>query len=320
MTNMHTNTDTNNVSFMDFISTIDKYDSLKPIIDQVSNMINIDINIIPSKYPMQSGPSFKQYKNMSNDEKNNIHFMRICSPSYLKLKSSLIPLVSPSIIDYSYFNLPLINPPNIINLPLYYSVFITNNKNNIYTKNDIINYDKKNKLILSVNDIHSLSGYHCIKLWLSENKLLNNTNCPFKKIIKSGAHLKSIKLIQNGIADIALIDIYVLLSYLKANNYKYNGFRILSDGIIGPYHAPIITVTKQFVKKYNLDIQQLKTMFVKAFNNNKFIAQKLKNQMLIGGFVKCNIESLEKIQQLLEKAGTNLIKLPHQNYNNNNKL
>lgn len=300
----------NKIGFMDFITLVEKYDALQPVIDQVSKMMNINIRMYPSDYPKQSGPSKKQNDAFSNDNRN-IHFMRVCSPTYLRCKSDLIPLVSPSIIDHSHFKLPLDKSINIVNEPLYYSVFITNDKTQINNTQDIIKR-QKNKLILAVNDIHSLSGYHNIKLWLSNNKLLNNKNCPFFKIITSGGHLNSIKLIQNGIADIAVIDIYVLLSHLKQNNNKYNGFKILSDGILGPYHAPVITVSKRFVKNYGYNVKELQQIFLKSLNENKEIAQKLKEQMLIGGFVECDMVRLKELTRLLKTAGTDLMQLPHQ--------
>ena len=51
-------------SFMDFISYIEEYDALKPLIDEVSNRMNIKINMIPSKYPTQSGPTTVQYNKL----------------------------------------------------------------------------------------------------------------------------------------------------------------------------------------------------------------------------------------------------------------
>ena len=290
--------------------THDRYKLWGNTYDRYKTINEPILTCILGEYPTQSGPSIEQYETLSKD-KRNIHFMRICSPTYLNLTSSQIPLVSPSIVDHSELNLVLNNPPNIVNHPLYYSVFITNHKNKIYNTKDILR--KKNELILSVNDIHSLSGYHNIKLWLKENNMLNNSNCPFKKIIKAGGHLRSIELIQNGLADVAVIDIFVLLSYLREHDYECNGFRILPDGVLGPYHAPVITVSKEFVKKYCLNIEELKTMFVRAFVENKIVAQKLSKEMLIGGFAECDENKLEKLQQLLDRAGNNLIKLPHVN-------
>eukprot|EP01084_Bolivina_argentea_P007586 14240_1 len=65
-------------------------------------------------------------------------------------------------------------PINIINKPIYYSVWITSS-NFIQNVSDL-KYINKNKLTLACNDILSLSGYNCIKIWLAQNNLLNKNN------------------------------------------------------------------------------------------------------------------------------------------------
>eukprot|EP01084_Bolivina_argentea_P007587 14241_1 len=154
-------------------------------------------------------------------------------------------------------------PINIINKPIYYSVWITSS-NFIQNVSDL-KYINKNKLTLACNDILSLSGYNCIKIWLAQNNLLNKNKCPFNKIIISGGHINSMKLVSNGIADIAAIDINVLLSVIRSKNkVNTHNFRILQDEILGPYHAPVIVVTKKFLISHKFSINQLQNIFVNA--------------------------------------------------------
>ena len=240
----------------------------------------------------------------------NVAFMRVCSPCYLECQADLVPLVAPSMIDMD----TAWGGPSIAHEPLYYSVWVVSSDNDAIRSARDLGSAEVEGLRLAVNDIHSLSGYQCVKVWLAEQAQQGRASSPFSEVLVSGGHLKSIAAIQSGEADVAAIDVYVLLSYLRETHNEMDGFKVLADEVLGPYHAPVITVSKRFLNACGVGVHQLQQMFIDAFDQNKEVAARRRSEMLIGGFRRCDAKKLKALQDLLGRVVvyTDSLELSHQ--------
>ncbi len=140
------------------------------------------------------------------------------------------------------------------NLPLYFSDIL------VHPDNDDINkIEDLDGHIWAYNDTESLSGFFCIKNYMDKIKM-----------ICSGSHLNSIKMVQNREADITCIDSNVLL---------FNKHNLKKIGTFGPHPVQPCIINKNC--KYKNEI-------IEAFS-------KINNDNVIYLLKKYKIEKFERV-------------------------
>ena len=185
----------------------------KKIFQKISNIIeessNIKVNL--DFETKSSGP-----RNIG-EFKEDLGF--ICSPPYywLTQQSDEIELFPYGIV---------FNDDRNNNLPVYFSDILVSKNSKINSLDDL------NDHIWAYNDTESLSGYFCVKNYMDKVKL-----------ICSGSHLNSIKMVQNNLADITCIDSNALL--FTSHNLK-------KIGSFGPHPVQPIVIKKNCKFKKDL--------------------------------------------------------------------
>ena len=273
------------MALIDYISYLPG-NQLQPILNKINEALSLNIYTIPSPSPNASGPTVNETKIILN---NNAVMIRCCIPSYFHSKSKLIPLVAPTILPQNFipYNIAIKNDE-----PYYCSVLISSIKCNIKTVDDLKNF--KGKLTLSVNDLDSLSGYHSVKIWLKKHNLSTKI---LKEVVIAGAHKDSLTLISSGKADIAAIDINVLNALHKQGILKTHKFNYI-EGEYVINHAPVVCVSKAFIKKHNIDVKTIQDAFIKASKDEETY---LKEKLSSGLFVACDVKKLNETENILKK-------------------
>lgn len=200
---------------------------------------NIKVNLIFET--ISSGP---KYNNMIEED---LSFM--CSPPYYWLCDKFNDQIE--LVPYA----PIFNDMRNNDEPLYFSDILVNKNSDIQCLDDL------NGHTWAYNDTESLSGYFCIRDYM--NKI---------KMICSGDHLTSIKMVENNKVDITCIDSNVLL-------FTKHNLKLI--GTFGPHPVQPCVINKKC--KY-------KDLIINAFEeiNDSYILDELK---------KYNISKFGKVDE-----------------------
>jgi len=177
----------------------------------------------------------------------------------------------------------------LVAVPLYnekptYSSFIVARKDD--TRKNFTDF--KNS-IFSYSDIRSNSGYLAPAVFLKKNGF--NIDEFFRVKILTGTHEDSIKSVYNGLADVAAIDEYVWIEYIKSRPHISDKLYVIEK--TGPYpFTPIVAgsaMTEQTLKKIRSSL----------VNMNKSKLKTFKNDFNMDGFILKNKSFYNPIQQML---------------------
>jgi phosphonate transport system substrate-binding protein len=129
---------------------------------------------------------------------------------------------------------PVMQASRYENLPVYFSDIIVKADSNLHCFDDLAGKT------LCYNDPGSNSGYNLVRKRLIESGYPSNF---FSKIIQSGAHQRSIRLVIEGKADCSAIDSTVLEQELRDYSELAEHFRIIDA--IGPCPMPPIVIAQR---------------------------------------------------------------------------
>jgi ABC-type phosphate/phosphonate transport system substrate-binding protein len=208
-----------------------------PILSQLERQLDIPIVFVSCPGDI-SGPQ----EECTNDTfaEGKADFGRMCSPSYVRASSILLPLVIP-IVEGSMTHSSILYVRNDSN---YSNIFDLQNS------------------IFAFNDENSLSGFHCLRFFLKVYADLNpSVSLPFfSTVFRSGSHINSVNAVVNGTADCLILDSNVLLEMLSTSKGKelLSHLRTISlpsltsgnscisrEGVLGPNPIQPVVVSKR---------------------------------------------------------------------------
>lgn len=183
----------------------------------LSRMFDLETDIVQSQYDPLLDPVLLQ---------NRLDIAFICGLPFIRhyrvIPSQLQALVAPVMQASRYQN-----------RPLYFSDIIVNSNSNLATFDDLAGKT------LCYNDPGSNSGYNLLLHRLIQSGHHSNF---FGKVIQSGSHQLSIKLVAEGLADCAAIDSTVLEQELRDLPQLANYLRIVE--VIEPCLMPPVVVAQ----------------------------------------------------------------------------
>lgn len=129
---------------------------------------------------------------------------------------------------------PIMQAERYQNLPVYFSDIIVSSTSQITT------FEQLAEKTFSYNDLGSNSGYNMMRHRLIQGKHPQNF---FSKVIPSGSHQNSIRLVMEGLAGCAAIDSTVLEQELREFPQLTNHLRIIESS--GPCPMPPVVVSQK---------------------------------------------------------------------------
>jgi len=163
-------------------SGIDVY---KDISNYIADNLNQEVNFV-------SGFSYKTVNEMI--DQNVVDLAFVCGLPYILKRDINHPTIQ-------LLAAPVMQAQRYKDKPIYYSDIIVHKDSPYKNFNDLAN------TIFVYNDEISNSGYNMPRAHLISKK---KTNGYFKKILRSGSHEESIRMIAKGEADVSAIDSLVL--------------------------------------------------------------------------------------------------------------
>ena len=128
--------------------------------------------------------------------------------------------------------------------PVYFSDIIVNADSSLMTFDDLA--DK----ILCYNDPGSNSGYNLVRQRLIQGR---HPSSFFSKVIQSGSHQSSIRLVVDGLADCSAIDSTVLEQELRKSPELSNHLRVVES--VGPCPIPPVVAARRLGAKFINELQ-----------------------------------------------------------------
>jgi phosphonate transport system substrate-binding protein len=191
---------------------------------------------------------------------------------------------APYVEDWKKNGQQLVAVPLFKGTPSYHSLIIS-----LHGRPEKILLDFKSQ-VFAYSDLRSNSGYIAPHYHLLEQGV--DSNGFFKVKINAHNHVGSIEAVLGGLADVAAVDEYVLVEYLKKNPMAAVELQILEK--LGPYpFTPIVTGNK--VKQEELD--KLRQTLLNMRSTEK--GQKLLNKLGLNGFVSKNVDFYQPIKDML---------------------
>lgn len=182
------------------------------------------------------------------------------------------------------------NKQQLVAVPLFkgvptYSSFIIARKD-----------DKRKKLkdfknsTFAYSDRRSNSGYLAPSILLKKNGF--DINDFFRVKVLAGTHERSIESVYKGLADVAAIDEYVWIEYLKMKPYLGNDLHVIQK--TGPFPFTPIVAGSNVKKEVLLKIQN------SLINMNKSELQTFKTDFNMDGFVHKDKSFYDPIRKMLK--------------------
>lgn len=188
----------------------------------LSRVLDIDTDIIQSQYDPLEDPLMQQ-------DRWDIAF--ICGLPFVQLSLSrsnqLQPLVAPVMQASRYQN-----------CPVYFSDIIVNAESEVKT------FAQLAGKVFCYNDPGSNSGYNMVLQRLMQASYPSSF---FAKVIQSGSHQRSIRLVIEGLADCSAIDSTVLEQELRDAPELANHLRVIES--IGPCPIPPVVAAQRLGSK-----------------------------------------------------------------------
>ena len=208
-------------------SGIDVY---KDISNYITDNLNQEVNFV-------SGFSYKTVNEMI--DQNVVDLAFVCGLPYILKRDINHPTIQ-------LLAAPVMQAQRYKDKPIYYSDIIVHKDSPYKNFNDLAN------TIFVYNDEISNSGYNMPRAHLISKK---KTNGYFKKILRSGSHEESIRMIAKGEADVSAIDSLVL-DYDLIHYPEYaSQVRIIES--LGPASIPPVIASNKMPQKLFSQIQEI---------------------------------------------------------------
>ena len=192
----------------------------------LGRVLGVETQIVQSQFDPSEDPVMRQ---------DQLDIAFICGLPFAQLNRSgqLQALVAPVMQASRYQD-----------RPVYFSDIIVNADSSLMTFDDLA--DK----ILCYNDLGSNSGYNLVRQRLIQGK---HPSSFFSKVIQSGSHQSSIRLVVDGLADCSAIDSTVLEQELRNSPELSNYLRVVES--IGPCPIPPIVAARRLGSKFINELQ-----------------------------------------------------------------
>jgi len=198
---------------------------------------------------------------------------------------------APYVQDHALDEQQLLSVPLFNGKPLYYSVIITRKGRPEKTLTDFSNQ------ILAYSDPRSNSGFVAPAYQLNKQGIDIKTH--FRLLLNAGNHERSITAVLNGLADVAAIDEYVWIEYLKKFPQTEKSLHIIDR--IGPFpFTPVVAgraVSRDTIDKLNFAL----TSMSEDEKGSKLLAE-----LGIDGFVIKQNSFYDNIKTMLTELGWRL--------------
>ena len=103
--------------------------------------------------------------------------------------------------------------------------------------------------VLAYNDLGSLSGFHCVAFFVDklirERKLVAASPKLFRSLKCSGGHVKSVKAVADGLADVCALDCCVWSNLRRTDSASLRSLRPLKGGLLGPHPVQPVVASKR---------------------------------------------------------------------------
>ncbi len=183
---------------------------------------------------------------------------------------------------------PIMKDPRYNQKPIYYSDII------VHKDSPIKNFEELKGRSFAYNDEISNSGYNMPRHLLFS---LGETNGYFSKVIRSGSHEESIRMVAEGQADASAID-SLILDYDRQLFDKYaSQVRIIKT--LGPAGAPPFV---QSTKRDRIGFEKLQSIFLEMHKDPK--GKKILDKALVARFEKVVDEDYNSIREMQQAAIT----------------
>ncbi|VAW61264.1 hypothetical protein MNBD_GAMMA08-1422 [hydrothermal vent metagenome] len=177
----------------------------------------------------------------------------------------------PYVQDHALYNQQLIAVPTFNQKPTYYSLVLTDNDR---TEKTLADFKGD---VLAFSDIRSNSGF------LSPTYALYKQGIDIKKhfryLLNARNHEGSIVALLNGLADVAAVDEYIWLSFIKDDPQAKKKLRIVER--MGPYPFTPIVASKDVTQT---DIKKLTAALVNMKNDDQ--GKVILKNFVLDGFVE----------------------------------
>lgn len=189
----------------------------------LGRVLGIETDIVQSQYDPLSDPAMLQ---------DQLDIAFICGLPFARLNrvisGQLKALVAPVMLASRYQD-----------CPVYFSDIIVNAESDLKTFDDLLGKT------LCFNDPGSNSGYNLVL-----QKLIGSgyPNSFFSKVIQSGSHQRSIRLVVNRLADCSAIDSTVLEQELRDSPELANHLRVVES--IGPCPMPPVVAARRLGSEF----------------------------------------------------------------------
>jgi len=193
---------------------------------------------------------------------------------------------APYVEDRQKYSQQLVAVPLFKAKPSYHSLIIS-----LHGRPEKTLLDFKDQ-VFAYSDPRSNSGYIAPHHYLMIQGV--NSHNFFKIKINAHNHVGSIETVLGGLADVAAVDEYVLVEYLKNNPMAAVELQILEK--LGPFpFTPIVTGNKVTLA----DIEKLRHALVSMSATGK--GQNLLKKLGLNGFVSKEVEFYQPIEDMLTK-------------------
>ncbi|MCU7834549.1 MAG: PhnD/SsuA/transferrin family substrate-binding protein [gamma proteobacterium symbiont of Taylorina sp.] len=191
---------------------------------------------------------------------------------------------APYVEDQQKNGQQLVAVPLFKGKPSYHSLIIT-----LHGRPEKALLDFKDQ-VFAYSDLRSNSGYIAPHYQLITQGV--DSNGFFKIKINAHNHVGSIEAVLGGLADVAAVDEYVLVEYLKNNPMAAVDLQILEK--LGPYpFTPIVTGNK--VKQEDMEKLRQTLLNMSATDKGKELLKKLG----LNGFVSKNVDFYQPVKDML---------------------
>lgn len=191
----------------------------------ISRVLDVETQLVQSQYDPLEDPVMLQ---------DEIDLAFICGLPFARRNAEVSTQLQALVA-------PVMQASRYENLPVYFSDIIVNADSNFQS------FDGLAGKTLCYNDPGSNSGYNLVRKKLIESGYPSNF---FSKIIQSGAHQRSIRLVIEGQADCSAIDSTVLEQELR--DYPELAQRLRIIEAIGPCPMPPVVISQR------LDLELIK--------------------------------------------------------------
>lgn len=181
---------------------------------------------------------------------------------------------------------PVMKDKKYRDIPVYYSYVIVNRKSQLHKFTDL----KGKRFVF--NDEISNSGYNMPRAHLID---LGETSGFFNRVIRSGSHEESIRMVATGEADASAVDSLVY-DYEKLNNPEYvRKTRVIE--VLGPAGIPPVVISVKTPKQLK---EKIKNILINMTHDPA--GKKILDKALVDRFIEVGDDNYNGIRLMYKKS------------------